>query len=59
MAHQQNARGFAVLKKEGLSVSVVSLADVYKNLLLQAVDSSGSGTIFESALEQQVVKPQA
>lgn len=50
-----NAAGTAALEKDGVTVSMVSLAGIYKNQILQTVDPTASGTVSESALAQQVV----
>ncbi len=50
-----NAAGTAALEKEGVTVTMVSFADIYKNQILQAVDPNNTGTVSETALEQQVM----
>lgn len=50
----ENAQGDAALNKYGVTVKAVSFADIYKSQLLAAVDPSGSGTVTEASLEQQV-----
>jgi hypothetical protein len=50
-----NAAGTAALEKEGVTVTTVSFADIYKNQILQAVDPNNTGTVSETALEQQVM----
>jgi len=49
-----NAQSDDALRKAGVTVTTTSFADIYKGQLLSVVDPSGSGTVSESALEQQV-----
>lgn len=53
-ADAANAPAFDAMRAKGINASMVSFASIYKSELLATVDPSGTGTVSQSALEQQV-----